>query len=141
KLFPLRSCADNVLINRTRPCVLQQIGRCCAPCVGLVDKAKYKEYVEQTVRFMNGRKEDVVNLLRRKMQEYSEEMAFEKAAQVRDRIRSIERTIEKEKVVSHRLFDRDVIGLARDRGRMVLTVFGFRAGNLEETGSYEFKDL
>ncbi|CAN5452079.1 excinuclease ABC subunit UvrC [soil metagenome] len=141
KLFPLRSCPDHVLSNRSRPCILHQIDRCSAPCVGLVAPEKYREYVDETILFLNGKKEHVVDLLRRKMWEYSEAMLFEKAAAVRNKILAIEKTIEKEMVVSHRVFNRDVIGLAREQGRMVLLAMNFRAGNLEESRAFEFRDL
>ncbi len=140
RLFPLRSCPDHVLKNRSRPCVLHQIDRCCAPCVGLADRGKYKEYVDQTILFLNGRRDQVVDLLRAKMWEYSEALSFEKAASIRDRINAIEQTVEKENVVSHRHFDRDVLGLARERGRMVVVVIQFRGGNLDDTEYFDFKD-
>lgn len=140
KLFPLRSCPDQVLRNRTRPCVLHQIDRCCAPCVGRVEPHKYQEYVDQTKLFLRGRREEVIELLRAKMWEYSEAMLYEKAAEVRDSLQAIERTMEAEVVASHRTFTRDVIGLARERGRMAFTVLQFRRGNLDETQTYDLKD-
>ncbi|MCC6546685.1 excinuclease ABC subunit UvrC [Candidatus Sumerlaeota bacterium] len=140
KIFPLRSCPDNVLRNRARPCVLYQIERCSAPCVGLVDKQKYQEYVDQTILFLNGKRDQVADLLRRKMWEYSDALAFEKAAAVRDQLEAIELTIEKEKVVSHRKFERDVIAMVRERGRMLFTVLSFRAGKLDASTAYDFKD-
>ncbi|HNM45601.1 MAG TPA: excinuclease ABC subunit UvrC, partial [Candidatus Sumerlaeota bacterium] len=122
RIFPLRSCPDNVLRNRTRPCVLYQIDRCCAPCVGLADREKYREYVDQTILFLNGKRDQVADLLRKKMWEYSDALAFEKAAAIRDQLEAIDLTIEKEKVVSHRKFDRDLIALVRERGRMLFMV-------------------
>lgn len=140
KLFPLRSCPDHVLRNRSRPCVLHQIGRCSAPCVGLVTREKYDEYVRETILFLNGRRDEVTGLLQAKMWEYSEQLAFEKAAIVRDRIAAIEETVEREKVASHRAFNRDVIGLARQQARMVFMVMRFRAGSMEGARAYEFRD-
>jgi excinuclease ABC subunit C len=140
KIFPLRSCPDNVLNNRTRPCILHQIERCCAPCVNLVTPDKYKEYVDQTILFLNGRRDEVVDLLKARMWEYSESMAYEKAAMVRDQLIAIQKTIEAEKVVSHRRFDRDVIGHAREQGKIVFTLLCFRTGVLAESKSFDFKD-
>lgn len=140
KMFPLRSCPDHVLRNRMRPCILHQIDRCSAPCVDKVEKEKYDEYVKQTILFLRGRKEEVVDLLRKKMWQYSESMEYEKAAEIRDRISAIEETIEKELVASHREFDRDVIGLARGQGLIVVMILQFRGGNLGGTKSYSFKD-
>ncbi|MCC7392653.1 excinuclease ABC subunit UvrC [Candidatus Sumerlaeota bacterium] len=140
RIFPLRSCPDNVLRNRTRPCVLYQIDRCCAPCVGLADREKYREYVDQTILFLNGKRDQVADLLRKKMWEYSDALAFEKAAAIRDQLEAIDLTIEKEKVVSHRKFDRDLIALVRERGRMLFMVITFRAGKLDTSRAYDFKD-
>jgi len=140
RLFPIRSCSDRELENRARPCVLHQIDRCCAPCVGRVDDATYREYVEKTLTFLRGKPEEVLRLLHEKMEEYSNEMLFEKAALVRDRIRAIGSTIEEEKVHSHRLFDRDVIGAARAGGRMVFSVLPIRRGRLESAETFDVKD-
>lgn len=140
KLFPLRSCPDQMLNNRTRPCVLHQIGRCCAPCVGLVTKEQYTSYVDQTVLFLKGRRDEIVHVLRRRMWELSEAMQYEQAAAVRDQLKAIEGTIETERVVSHRRFDRDVVGLSRDQGRLVITVLAFRSGALQDSHHYDFKD-
>ncbi len=140
KLFPLRSCPDSVLYNRARPCILHQIERCSAPCVGLVDHEQYNDYVEQTIMFLKGKKEDVIQLLRDRMEQYSEELAFEKAAMIRDRLRAIEKTIEREKVAGHRRFERDVVALARDQGRMLLTVLQYRKGILSGTRHFDFRD-
>jgi excinuclease ABC subunit C len=140
RLFPLRSCPDHVLNNRSRPCILHQIERCSAPCVGLVDKARYADYVAQTRLFLEGRRAEVLDLLRRRMWEYAEQMAYEKAGALRDRIRAIERTMEGEKVVSNRLFDRDIVGMVREAGRMLLIVMTFRRGALEGTESFLLRD-
>ncbi len=140
KLFPLRSCPDHVLKNRSRPCILHQIDRCCAPCVDLVDQETYQQYVNETMLFFEGKREEVVNLLREKMQEYSEDLQFEKAASVRDKIQAIEKTIEKEQVVSHKEFDRDVIANVRRSGNVVFSILQFRDGNLVDSNFYHHKD-
>lgn len=141
KLFPIRSCPDTVLTNRTRPCLLHQIGRCSAPCVGLADRAQYDAYVEGTKLFLRGKRDEVLTLLRTTMETYAENLEFERAAMVRDRLRALERTVETEKVHSHRVFDRDVVSLNRSRGMMMLTVMYFRRGRLDETRHFDFRDL
>lgn len=140
RLFPLRSCGDRELTNRVRPCILHQIDRCSAPCVGRVEAATYAEYVQQTMLFLKGREDDVQRLLTAKMMEYSEAMAFEKAALVRDRLRAIKATVEEEKVHSHRAFDRDVVGVARGGGRVFFAVLMFRRGRLEVPDVFDVKD-
>jgi excinuclease ABC subunit C len=140
RLFPLRSCSDAELERRARPCVLHQIDRCCAPCVGKADPEDYNRYVEQTLRFLRGRRNDVQELLHARMEQYAEEMLFEKAALVRDRLAAMEATVEESKVHSHRAFDRDVVGYVRQGGRILFEVLCFRQGRLEETRAYPVKD-
>ena len=140
RLFPLRSCSDHELDSRVRPCILHQIDRCCAPCVGRVEPEGYQKFVEKTLLFLRGRKKEVVGLLREKMSEYSEGMLFEKAGLVRDRLRSLERTVEEEKVHSHRVFDRDVIALRRRGGKIAAGVLHFRLGRLDDVRTYHFPD-
>ncbi len=140
RLFPIRSCGDRELENRARPCVLHQIDRCCAPCVGKVDEATYRDYVDKTLTFLRGKPGEGLRLLRAKMEEYSEQMLFEKAAMVRDRIQAMESTVEEEKVHSHRLFDRDVVAMARGGGRVVFGVLPYRQGRLESPETFEVRD-
>ncbi|MDK2970333.1 MAG: excinuclease subunit [Candidatus Sumerlaeota bacterium] len=140
RLFPLRSCSDAELQRRVRPCILHQIDRCCAPCVHQVDPAVYARYVEQTMQFLRGRRDDVIQLLRAKMDEYSEELLFEKAAMVRDRMNAMQGTVEESKVYSHRVFDRDVMAFVRSAGRMVFEVISFRQGRLDETRAFVVRD-
>lgn len=140
RLFPLRSCGDRELTNRVRPCILHQIDRCSAPCVKKVDATTYAEYVQQTMLFLKGREDDVQRLLTAKMEEYSEAMLFEKAALVRDRLRAVSKTVEEEKVHSHRAFDRDVIGVARGGGRVFFSVLMFRHGRMEAPDLFDVKD-
>lgn len=140
KLFPIRSCPDHVLANRSRPCLLHQIGRCTAPCVGLADRAEYDRNVQATLLFLRGKSDEVADLLRRTMEEYAGNLDFERAAVVRDRLRGLERTMERESVHSHRTFDRDVVALNRSRGTMMATVLYFRRGRLEGTRHFDFRD-
>ncbi len=139
-LYPLRSCSDSILANRSRPCLLHQIGRCCAPCVNKVERDEYARMVESTRLFLQGRREDVLRLLREKMEECSEAMQFEKAAGIRDRLRALEETMERERVVSHRAFDRDVVAFVRERGRAVFAVLMFRDGKLKEGRNFDLRD-
>ncbi|MBI5154237.1 excinuclease ABC subunit UvrC [Candidatus Poribacteria bacterium] len=140
RLFPLRSCTDHELGNRSRPCILHQIDRCSAPCVGLVSKEQYAGFVRQTIEFLRGRPHEVVGLLTRRMEEFSEKLEFEKAAIVRDRLRSMESVLEEEKVHSHRRFDRDVIAMTRRGGRLSFSVLHFRGGRMDETRTHGFVD-
>ncbi|MCB2153790.1 excinuclease ABC subunit UvrC [bacterium] len=140
RLFPIRSCSDRELEGRVRPCILHQIDRCSAPCVGLVTPEQYEKYVEKTLLFLRGQKKEVVDLLNEKMAEYSEELLFEKAAMVRDKLRALELTAEEEKVHSHRTFEQDVIAMCRRGGKIAAAVLHFRRGKLVDVRTYHFPD-
>lgn len=140
RIFPLRSCPDSVLRHRSRPCILHQIGRCSAPCVGLVERAQYEEMVRGTILFLRGQRREAIGILRDRMIACSEAMEFEKAAVLRDQIAALEQTVEPEKVHSHRFFDRDVIALQRRQGRMLFTVLLYRGGKLDSMRHLDFRD-
>ncbi len=140
RLFPIRSCSDRELESRARPCMLHQIDRCCAPCVGKADRDTYDDYVQKSLLFLRGRRPDVVKILTEKMEEYSSTLQFEKAALVRDRLNAVRRTVEEEKVHSHRVFDRDVIAMLRGAGRSVFSVLEFRRGRLDDSRVFDVKD-
>src|SRR6201747_820347 len=84
RVFLLRSCADTVFANRTRPCLLHQIKRCSAPCVGRIDEAGYAELVEQARAFLGGKAGSVQRQLAAEMEEAAEKLEFERAAAIRD---------------------------------------------------------
>jgi excinuclease ABC subunit C len=123
KLFPLRSCKDAKFMNRTRPCINYQMGRCLAPCVGKVDAQTYQEIVKEVHLFLEGKDRELVRILKTKMREKSDRLDFEGAARIRDQIQSIEKTIEKQHIVSKGFLDQDVIGFHRNGGIGVQTLF------------------
>jgi len=116
RVFPIRSCTDAVFRNRTRPCILHPIGRCTAPCVGLIGEEEYGELVRNTILFLKGRTTDLAENLHRKMQEHSEKMEYEKAAALRDRVKALEASLETQRVERHAAGDRDAIATIRTRG-------------------------
>ena len=89
RVFLLRSCADTVFANRTRPCLLYQIKRCSAPCVGRIDEADYARLVGQAKAFLAGKSAAVQQELAAEMEQAAEALEFERAAAVRDRIRAL----------------------------------------------------
>ncbi len=132
RVFPLRTCTDAVLKSRSRPCLLHQMGRCVAPCVGLVTAHEYSGLVDAAARFLDGRRAEAVDGLRRRMQQASEDTRFEEAGRIRDLLRSIETTIEKQDVVDPTLADRDVWGIFRDGTRGCVAMLPFRNGAMGE---------
>ncbi|MBE3577061.1 MAG: excinuclease ABC subunit UvrC [Limnochordales bacterium] len=118
KLFPIRTCQLEIDKGqrRQRPCLLYHIGRCLGPCVdGLTTPDEYRQVITQICLFLEGRQEKLLAELRQRMREASSRLDFEQAARLRDVLQAIERVVERQKVLSHRLGDVDVIGLAHDR--------------------------
>lgn len=130
KIFPLRTCKQRELAPRDRPCLNFHIKRCLGPCCNLVDRARYRDMVNEVVLFLEGRQEDLIKRLRRRMEEAAENLEFEKAAELRDQLLAIEKVVERQKVVSTDLVDQDVIAMARGFDEACLTVFFVRGGKL-----------
>ncbi len=133
RTFPLRTCSDQVLTSRARPCILHQMGRCVAPCVdGLVDADDYAEIVTESALFLEGRKGELVDRLQERMLAAAEKLAYEEAARHRDLIRTLKTAMQRQEVVDKRLGDRDVWGLAREGRRGMATLLPVRNGQLLE---------
>ncbi|MBI5100622.1 MAG: excinuclease ABC subunit UvrC [Nitrospirae bacterium] len=133
--FRIPTC-NYSLDKRMRPCIQHQIKRCMAPCDGGVDHDEYMEIVRQIRFILEGRDKKLLDSLERKMSGYSDEMRFEEAALMRDRIRAIKRVFETQKMVAPELGDADVIGLFREGGRAAFKMFFIRNGIM--TGYRQF---
>lgn len=140
RIFPLRSCKDSVFRNRTRPCLLYQIGKCLGPCVYEVDPKEYADLVRGVILFLEGKEQEVVRMLEERMKVHAEAMEFEKAARVRDQIAAVRKTIERQRVASHGLEDRDVIAEWSAGGRMAIVVLTYRGGALIESRDFVLAD-
>jgi excinuclease ABC subunit C len=131
RTFPLATCKKEFRRDRPeRPCVQNQIGRCVAPCVGNVDPAAYRDMVDQVRLFVEGKNRDLVDLLKQRMEEASERMDYERAAELRDRIARIEGAFEKQKIISPGFENQDVIGIATEGGHSDIQVLFIRNGML-----------
>lgn len=139
RTFPLRSCSDRVLASRTRPCLLFQMHRCLAPCVGRAEPGAYARLVEDANLFLAGRTGDVLAGLRERMTAEAEAERFEEAAGLRDLIRDIEATVERQQVVDARLADRDAWGVYREGDRGVAAVIPVRQGFMQEPAFLVFE--
>lgn len=137
-VIPLRDCTDNVLKNRSRPCLKHAIGRCSAPCVGLIAKEDYQALVDRAVDVLRGKTGDVEAILQKKMAEAAAALEFEKAASLRDRLEALRQTTEPQGVRLGRAVDRDVLGLHREGGRVAIQWLPFRGGRLEGGKSHLF---
>ena len=128
KAFLLRSCSDSVYETRTRPCMLHQIRRCSAPCVGLIDEGGYRELVQEAHDFLRGKSQAVRERLAREMQAASDEMEFETAARIRDRIRALASISAEQGINPETIDEADVFALHAEGGQACVQVFFFRAG-------------
>ena len=127
KLFRLRSCEDSVFKNRSRPCLQHQIGRCSAPCVGLVEAGDYAEAVRRASLFLEGRSEELADELAASMQRASDDLEFEQAARLRDLIATI-RKLQARQYVDGRNADLDVLAVAMQGAIACVLLLAFRDG-------------
>jgi len=141
KVFPLRTCSDAVFRNRSRPCLEYQIKRCLGPCCLPVDRAEYERHLDAAIMLIEGRDLELLNTMRDQMKLYAERLEFEEAAKLRDRVRAIEKTVEKQTVLHHWGIDQDVFGLYREGGFIEAIVLMVRRGKLTSTQSWSFEDL
>src|SRR5438874_3251093 len=127
RAFLLRSCSDSVFQGRTRPCLLHQIKRCSAPCTGRIDAEGYAALVDQAKSFLTGKSRLVQDQLAQDMQQASEAMDFETAAQLRDRIRAMSQIHARQGINPTTFTEADVFALHREGGQSCVQVFFFRA--------------
>ena len=137
KIFPVRQCEDTVYANRTRPCLMYQIGRCAGPCVeALVSDLEYKELLDHLKLFLKGKDNQVLQQLVEKMEHASVALEFEQAAKYRDQIQAIRRVQEQQFVSEDSLDDIDVIGFAHDFGLACVHLLMIRQGKILGSRSY-----
>ncbi len=130
KLFPLRSCKRQNLATGARPCLNHHIKRCLAPCAGIIEKEHYANLVKEVCLFLEGRHETLIKTMEQQMLQAAEEMQFERAAELRDQIKALEKVAERQKIVSSDLADQDVIAMARGFDEVCVMVFFIRSGKL-----------
>ncbi len=128
RAFLLRSCSDHVFSGRTRPCLLYQIKRCSGPCVERISKQDYGELVAQARAFLTGDSKAVQQDLSRQMQDASDALEFEQAAQFRDRIQAMTRIQAHQDINIRTVGDADVVAAHRQGGQTCVQVFFFRTG-------------
>jgi excinuclease ABC subunit C len=128
--FQLRTCSDHVLQSRQRPCLQYQIKRCPGPCVFPIDRDAYAQQVEDVMMFLEGKNAHLLERLRGRMQAKAEAEEFEAAAQLRDAVAAIDKTLARQSVVQEQFVDQDVFGMARDADVVEVVVLFIRAGKL-----------
>jgi len=127
KIFLLRVCDETTFKNRKRPCILYQIKRCSAPCVGYVEKKEYKNSVDDAIKFVSGKSREIQKNLSKQMEEASEKLDFENASIFRDRIKSLNIIQSSQRINEANLVEADVIAAYKESGKTCIQVFFYRS--------------
>jgi excinuclease ABC subunit C len=135
KLFQLRGCEDSYFENRSRPCLQHQIGRCTAPCVGLISREDYARDLEHAVLFLEGDGDAVTGKLAERMEQAAAALKFERAAQYRDQLAKL-KNVQSQQLMARSSGDFDVVGVADEHGIHCVAVMFFRGGRSLGTRNY-----
>ena len=127
KIFHLRVCDDTVFKNRERPCILYQIKRCSGPCVGYIKKEEYKNSVDDAIEFVSGKSRRIQKSLSNQMERASEDLDFEKAVILRDRIKALNIIQSSQRINEANLVEADVIAGYKESGKTCIQVFFYRS--------------
>ena len=127
KIFQLRVCDNSVFRNRERPCILYQIKRCSGPCVNYIKENEYKKTVTDAIEFVSGKSRKIQKNLSKQMEEASEELDFEKATILRDRIKSLNIIQSSQRINEANLIEADVIAGYKESGKTCIQVFFYRS--------------
>jgi excinuclease ABC subunit C len=138
KIFKLRKCKKTQFNNRSRPCLNYQIKACLGPCCNDVQKDEYDQIIKDVSMFLKGKGKDIIERVKDEMESCAAQQNFEKAAELRDTVFAIEKTLERQYVVSSDLEDRDVIALCKDKSKAVVTILKVRSGYLVDAVDYIF---
>src|SRR5215467_12367286 len=136
KLFRIRNCRDSFFANRSRPCLQHQIGRCSAPCVGLITAEAYAQDIAAAVKVLEGRSDEVHAELQTRMEEAAARLEFERAAQIRDQLAALQRVHAQQVVTADGERDVDVFALVGEAGEYCVSVMLVRGGRNLGTTSY-----
>ena len=142
-IYPIRTCKLNLEKNmgKFRPCLNYHIGKCNAPCLGNVDEEEYLEMINKVIKFLSGRKDDLINIIEEKMINASKYLEFEKASIYRDQINSLKLLQEEQKIVTSNIIDQDVIGMAKGIEEVCVQVFFIRGGKIIGREHYLMEDM
>jgi excinuclease ABC subunit C len=138
RYFMLRVCRDRVFASRDRPCLQHQIGHCLGPCSRPVPPELYAQRVTQAIQFLRGRFDELVNVIERDMKAAAAELRYEDAARLRDRLRAVRVTLQRQQMIDYAEHDLDVVALAREGAGGMLLLLQVRRGRWLSTVRFQF---
>ncbi|MBQ4615713.1 MAG: excinuclease ABC subunit C [Mailhella sp.] len=141
RIFPLRRCSDRAMRNRETPCLYHHIHLCAAPCVDAVTPEEYADLTRRVSLLLSGKSTELVDMLRASMEKASDELDFERAASLRDQIRAIEKTVEKQGIVLQNGGDMDVLGLVSLPEGLALGAVFVRHGLVQDRSAFFWPGL
>src|SRR3954470_24730556 len=136
--FQLRTCTDSVMQNRRRPCLQYQIKRCPAPCVYAVPQDEYRRSADEVALFLEGKADELTSQLHGRMKDAAGKLEYERAAQLRDQLHAIDRSLQKQRTVLGDQLDEDVLGFHREGPALEIHLLFFRSGRLVGGRSFGF---
>lgn len=136
--FKLRTCSDSELSSRMRPCILYQINRCSAPCVGKISEKNYAENVKKVEQILKGNAKIIISELEAEMQRHSDALAYEKAGDIRDQIKAIQKTLETQHIIDNDFVDRDVFAYFSRNDKLYVQGLFIRDGVIRSYYYQEF---
>lgn len=137
-LFPLRRCKN--IRQRSRPCLNFQLGHCLAPCCNEVDKSSYQDMIQGVLMVLEGRNKELASVLQKQMETAAQSLDFEKAALIRDQLRGLKITLEKQIIVAEHMRDQDIFGLARKDASVGIAIIFVRAGIISGAQTFFLPD-
>ncbi|TDT63725.1 excinuclease ABC subunit UvrC [Fonticella tunisiensis] len=143
QIYPIRTCSRPLSFGTQvgRPCLNFHINRCIGPCLGTIPKEEYMKMINEIIAFLSGKHDELIRELKMKMERAAEKLDFERAAELRDQIQSIQKIQEKQKIISSALEDEDVIAFAKNEQGTAVQVFFIRGGKLLGRESFYFEDI
>lgn len=130
RIFPYLTCAREITGLDPRPCLYYDLKLCTGPCIGAIDKAGYREMIDNLCKFLEGKTDAVVKHLNEEMMTASESLNYEKAATIRDQLSTMQHLVEKQKIITDDQKDNDIIAMARDENEACVQIFFVRSGKL-----------
>jgi excinuclease ABC subunit C len=130
RIFPYLTCDREITGQDPHACLYYDIKLCSAPCIGAINQAGYRQMIEDLCQFLQGHTDPIIDRMRAEMEKAAEDLRFERAMTLRDRIQAIDRVVEKQKVISSDKLDSDVVAMARSNGEACVQIFFIRAGKL-----------